>query len=105
MSRIKLISDQDVLALLYAMLLQDGEKLFTFQSAAKASGLSAPGLVQRFSSREAMLVATLRHGWARLETVTAEADAEALMSAKGAQANVETHRDKHHQGEPDDVDR
>ncbi len=86
MSRTKLISDQDVLALLYAMLLQDGEKLFTFQSAAKASGLSAPALVQRFATREALLVATLRHGWERLEAVTVAAEAEALMSAKGAQA-------------------
>jgi AcrR family transcriptional regulator len=85
MSRTKLISDQDVLGLLYAMLLRDGEKLFTFQSAAKACGLSAPALVQRFSSREAMLVATLRFGWERLEAVTAAAEDESLMSAKGAQ--------------------
>lgn len=85
MSRTKLISDHDVLALLYAMLLLDGEKLFTFQSASRACGLSAPALVQRFSSREAMLVATLRHGWERLEAVTAEAEGDALMSPKGAQ--------------------
>jgi AcrR family transcriptional regulator len=86
MSRRKIISDQDVLGLLYAMLLVDGEKLFTFQSAAKKCGLSAPALVQRFSTREAMLVATLRFGWDRLEAVTAQAHDEAMMSSKGAQA-------------------
>ncbi len=90
MSRRKLISDAEVLDLLYAMLLRDGEKLFTFQSAARASGLSAPALVQRFVSREAMLVATLRHGWARLAAVTEEADLDAVMTAKGVQAMLKT---------------
>lgn len=86
MSRRKLISDQDVLDLLHAMLLQDGEKQFTFQSAAKACGLSAPALVQRFTSREDMLVATLRRGWERLEKATTEANDAAVMTPKGAQA-------------------
>jgi AcrR family transcriptional regulator len=86
MSRRKVISDQDVLALLHAMLLRDGEKRFTFQSAAQACGLSAPALVQRFQSRDDMLVASLRFGWDRLSRITDTAEAEAPLTPKGAQS-------------------
>ena len=42
-------------------------------------------LVQRYGSRDAMITSALAQGWADLESLTAVTEAEALVSAKGAQ--------------------
>jgi len=52
---------------------------------AQAARLAAATLVQRFGSREAMLRAALVAAWDALDAATAVAEAEAPMTAKGAQ--------------------
>jgi AcrR family transcriptional regulator len=84
MSRKRLIPDAEIFALIHAQLGAGGEKAVTFASISAASGLAAPTLVQRFGSRDAMVVAALADLWDQLDARTEAAEAEALLSAKGA---------------------
>lgn len=59
-----------------------------FASVARATGLAAATLVQRFGSREAMVLAALQAQWDRAEAVLARADLP--LNAKGAVALLKT---------------
>lgn len=85
MARKKLIPDADILALVLQKLLTEGDKAVSFGLIAATSGLAAPTLVQRYGSRDAMVGQALAASWAALEDLTAATEAEALVSAKGAQ--------------------
>lgn len=84
MSRQRLIPDDIIFALILGQLAEGGEKAVTFASIAAGSGLAAPTLVQRYGSRDAMVVAALADLWDRLDALTEAVEAEALASAKGA---------------------
>ncbi|SFI03683.1 transcriptional regulator, TetR family [Bosea sp. OK403] len=84
MGRSKTISDSAALEKLLEALEKEGPEGFSFSKASRAVGLSAPTLVQRFGTREAMIEAVLLHAWDRLEAVTAAADAEAPADPAGA---------------------
>jgi AcrR family transcriptional regulator len=84
MGRSKTVSDSVVLSRLLAVLEIAGPQGLTFSKAAKAAGLSAATLVQRFGTREAMIEAVLLHAWDRLDAVTAAADVEAPAGPPGA---------------------
>lgn len=84
MARHKILSDKLVLDRLLEALLVAGPAEFTFAKAAKASGLSAATLVQRFGDRATLLEAVLLHAWDALDAQTDAADAEAPETPEGA---------------------
>jgi len=84
MGRRKTFSDSAVLDRLLAELEQVGPGGLSFSKASDAVGLSAAALVQRFSTREAMIEAVLSHAWDRLDAITAAADAKAPANPAGA---------------------
>jgi AcrR family transcriptional regulator len=84
MGRGKTISDGAVLERLLAAIGQIGPGDLTFSRASRAVGLSAPTLVQRFGTRDAMIEAVLLHAWDRLDAATATADFEAALDPQGA---------------------
>lgn len=84
MARLKLISDAEVFATVRQMLAAGGEKAVAFASVARATGLAASTLVQRFGNRDAMLRLALLAAWEALDNATNEAEANAPMTAKGA---------------------
>lgn len=86
MARSKSIPDVDVLNLVLARLLMEGDKAVSFASVAAISGLAPPTLVQRYGSRDAMVKAAVSAGWDKLDAATLAASDEAFVSAKGAQA-------------------
>lgn len=90
MPRSRTIPDTEILSLVCAQLAQSGEKSMTFASISAQTGLAAPTLVQRFGTRDAMQSAALGFAWDRLDHITAEVEAEALASVKGATAMLKT---------------
>lgn len=86
MPRRKIIPDTEVFALVRTLLNEGGDKAVAFGPVARASGLAASTLVQRFQSRDAMVQAALNDGWDRLEEACAAAEANAPTNAKGASA-------------------
>ena len=86
MPRTRTVPDAEILNLVCAQLAQTGEKSVTFASISAQTGLAAPTLVQRFGTRDAMQSAALGFAWDRLDRITAEVEAEALTSVKGATA-------------------
>jgi AcrR family transcriptional regulator len=84
MGRRKTFSDSTVLDRLLAELEQVGPEGLSFSKASSTVGLSAAALVQRFSTREAMIEAVLLHAWDRLDAMTAAADARAPADPAGA---------------------
>lgn len=85
MARTKIIPDADILGLVLQKLLTEGDKAVSFGLIATASGLAASTLVQRYGAREAMILQALAASWTALEALTSATEAEALVSAKGAQ--------------------
>ncbi|MGB8814657.1 MAG: transcriptional regulator [Paracoccaceae bacterium] len=85
MARLKTIPDADVHAAIRQLLVAGGDKAVAFASVARATGLAAPTLVQRFKTRELMLRAALLAAWDQLDAAIIRAEAEAPMQAKGAQ--------------------
>lgn len=86
MPRRKLIPDPTVFAEVRRLLSEGGEKAVSFASVAQATGLAGSTLVQRFTTREAMVQAALDAAWDQLEAETEAAASEAALNAKGAQA-------------------
>jgi len=84
MSRTRTIPDADIFAAIRALLTAGGDKAVAFSSVARATGLAAPTLVQRYGARDEMLRAALLAGWDRLDAATTQAEAEAPLTAKGA---------------------
>jgi AcrR family transcriptional regulator len=84
MPRTKTQSDQEVLEAALALIHAQGPDALTFQSLAKACGLSASTLVQRFGSKPQMVRAALLHAWDGLDAQTARLAAEAPLTPEGA---------------------
>jgi AcrR family transcriptional regulator len=84
MGRTRTIPDADIFAAIRGLLADKGEKAVAFSSVARATGLAAPTLVQRYGSREAMLRGALDAAWDSLDAATVAAEAEAALTAKGA---------------------
>ena len=63
MARLKLIPDSAVFACVRQLLAAGGDRAVAFASVARATGLAAPTLVQRFGGRDAMVERALLAGW------------------------------------------
>lgn len=84
MPRTKLISDDTVFATVTTLLTQGGEKAVSFATVAKATGLAAPTLVQRFKTRDGMVKAARIAAWERAEVAARAAiDATADKGPQG----------------------
>ena len=86
MSRPRTIPDADVFAAILRLIAEGGEKSVAFSSVARATGLSAPSLVQRYGALPDMIHAALLHVWAQIDAATDTAITEASVAAKGPQA-------------------
>jgi hypothetical protein len=86
MGRRRTIPDADIYRTIRRQLAEGGDKAVAFSSVARATGLAAPTLVQRYGSREAMVQAALLDGWDLLAAATETAAEAAPMTAKGAVA-------------------
>ncbi|MCR6726821.1 TetR/AcrR family transcriptional regulator [Agrobacterium fabrum] len=84
MPRHKSISDDQVLDALLPLMLQTGPDGLTFAAAAKACGLSAATLVQRYGKREDLVETVLLRAWDRLQAETETADEEEPLTPQGA---------------------
>ena len=93
MSRPRTIPDDAIFAEVRRLLAEGGDKAVAFASVARATGLAAPTLVQRYGSREGMVRAALMAAWDALDAQTAAAEvgadtALALLKALGAGAET-----------------
>lgn len=86
MSRPRTIPDADVFAAILRLIASGGEKKVAFSAVARATGLAAPSLVQRYGALPAMVHAALQGEWDRIDTATSAAIAEVSAAAKGPQA-------------------
>ncbi len=86
MARTKTLSDPEIFAHLMAGLAADGEKAVSFGEVSRRSGLAPATLAQRYGSVQGMLRAALLAEWATLTEAVVAAEADALVSSKGAQA-------------------
>lgn len=84
MPRPKTRSDRDVLETAHRLIHDHGPGALTFATLARASGLSASTLVQRFKSKAGLMQSTLLHAWDRLDEKTARLAAAAPKTAEGA---------------------
>lgn len=84
MPRKKIIPDTDVYVAIRALLAAGGDKAVAFGPVARATGLAAATLVQRFGNRDAMVEAALSDAWDRLDAACKDAEAVAPLSTKGA---------------------
>ncbi|RCK41967.1 TetR/AcrR family transcriptional regulator [Thalassospira profundimaris] len=84
MARNKTIPDSQVLDTIFETVLETGPSNLTFARASKACGLSPATLVQRYGTRDALLLATLLRAWDRLDAETHAADQEEPSSPNGA---------------------
>jgi AcrR family transcriptional regulator len=83
MSRPRTIPDADVFAAIRRLMAEGGDKAVSFAAVARATGLAAPTLVQRYGSREGMVRAALGAAWDAL-------DAQLAATGGGAQALLKT---------------
>lgn len=86
MARTKALPDSEILAHVLQALTEHGDKAVTFGLVSARCGLAPATLAQRFGSVEEMTRIALLHEWARLADAISAAEAEALVSSKGAQA-------------------
>ncbi len=86
MARPRTVPDAEVFAAVRRLLAEGGDKAVAFASVARATGLAAPTLVQRYGSREGMVQAALLDAWDALDAAADRAGAEAPTGPKGAQA-------------------
>lgn len=91
MPRNRTIPDDQVFTVIQRQLAQGGDRAVSFGTVAKATGLAAPTLVQRYGNREGMVRAARLAAWEALEhrTATAIADTadkgpQGLLKAIGA---------------------
>ena len=84
MARPRTIPDPEIFLIIRRLLAEGGDKAVAFSSVARASGLAAPTLVQRYGTRDGMLRAALMAAWDTLDAQTGTAMAEAPLGAKGA---------------------
>ena len=71
MARPKTLSDSEVLVAAHRLMHEAGPEALTFDSLAKACGLSPATLVQRFKTKAGLKRATLMQAWDKLDEKTA----------------------------------
>lgn len=86
MARPKLHDDKEIFTHLMAALAEFGEKALTFGAVSRRCGLAPATLAQRFGSVDGMIRAAGLAEWDRLLAAIQLAEADAVTSAKGAQA-------------------
>jgi AcrR family transcriptional regulator len=84
MPRTKTLSDEQVLDAALNLLHERGPEALTFESVARACGLSAATLVQRFKSKAGLKQSTLLLAWDRLDEKTAKLAATVPRTPDGA---------------------
>ena len=84
MPRPKTLGDAEVLAAAHRLVHERGPSALTFAALARACGLSASTLVQRFESKPQLMRSTLSYAWDRLDERTAELAAAVPKTADGA---------------------
>jgi AcrR family transcriptional regulator len=84
MARPRLIPDAAVFTAIRALMAQGGDKAAGFGPVARATGLAAPTLVQRYGSQRAMVEAALLASWDDFDLALQNAESEAALNAKGA---------------------
>ncbi|MGO7867622.1 TetR family transcriptional regulator [Rhizobium leguminosarum] len=84
MPRRRTLSDEQLLAMVLALIHAEGPDAATFAAVAKASGLSGSTLVQRFATKAAMLRAALLYAWDRLDAETARLAETVPKTPEGA---------------------
>lgn len=73
MPRTRTVPDHRVFATIHRLLDQGGDKAVSFGSVSASTGLAPPTLVQRYGSRDGMLLAARLAFWDTLDNMTAEA--------------------------------
>ena len=86
MSRPRKIPDTEVFAAVLRLIVADGEKAVAFSTVARATGLAAPSLVQRYGALPDMVKTALLGEWDRLDAAAAAAISETSATAKGPSA-------------------
>jgi AcrR family transcriptional regulator len=86
MPRPRTLSDEHLLDLVLTLIHAEGPEAATFSAVSKASGLSGSTLVQRFSTKAAMLHQALLHAWDQLDAETAQLCASIPRTPQGAVA-------------------
>ncbi|PDS80247.1 TetR family transcriptional regulator [Rhizobium sp. L43] len=86
MPRRRTLSDEQLLAMVLALIQAEGPDAATFAAVAKASGLSGSTLVQRFATKAAMLRAALLYACDRLDAETARLAGSVAKTPEGAVA-------------------
>lgn len=86
MPRCRTLSDQHLLDLVLTLVHAEGPEAATFSAVSKACGLSGSTLVQRFSTKAAMLRQALLHAWDQLDAETARLCASIPRTQQGAVA-------------------
>jgi AcrR family transcriptional regulator len=84
MGRSRTIPDSEVYGAIRQLLAGGGDKAVAFSSVARATGLAAPTLVQRYGSRDGMVRAALLAAWDDIDKRTAEISGTIPVSPKGA---------------------
>lgn len=84
MPRPKTLPDTDVLEAAYKLMHRKGPEALTFSTLAKACGLSASTLVQRFKSKAELVHSTLSYAWDGLDEKTATLSANVPSTPEGA---------------------
>lgn len=84
MGRTRTIPDAAIFAAIRDLLAQGGDKAVAFAGVARATGLAAPTLAQRYGTRDGMLRAALSAAWDDLDALTETAVAAAPLGPKGA---------------------
>lgn len=84
MPRTKTLSDEKVLEAALDILRDSGPEALTFESVARACGLSAATLVQRFKTKAGLKQSTLLLAWDRLDEKTAALAATVPKTPDGA---------------------
>lgn len=86
MARPRTIPDAEIFAAILRLIAADGEKAVAFSAVARATGLAAPSLVQRYGTLPDMVRAAWVAEWDRLDALTDSALADAKAAGKGPQA-------------------
>jgi len=84
MPRPKSLPDAQVLDVAHRLIQDYGPQALTFESVAKACGLSASTLVQRFGTKAGLMQSALLRAWDKLDERTAELAATVPRSPDGA---------------------
>lgn len=86
MARPRLIPDTVIHSAILRLISAHGEKAVAFSSVARATGLAAPTLVQRFGNLDGMMRAALEHWLTETEAQLTRAEAGAALNPRGAVA-------------------